>query len=120
MTTEIEKASDYSRFRGRCKDLVDEAVSKDPTLTAVRGHYFCPLWNREDQHWWAVRPDGTILDPSVCQFPSKGFGIYTPFDGMVTCSECGKTMEEDDAAKISGKYAFCTEVCYGRFVGVLK
>lgn len=110
-------ANDYRQFRGRCKELVEAAISEDPTLTAVRGHYFCPIWNSNEPHWWAVAPDGTIVDPSARQFPSNGMGIYEPFSGLVECAQCGNEIKEDEA-DIHGNYAFCSGWCHGRFVGV--
>lgn len=115
----MTEQSDYLRFRGRCKELVDAAIQSDPTLTAVRGFYFCPVWGKRDQHWWAVKPDGTIVDPSALQFPSRGYGIYEPFDGVVECAQCGEEMNEDAAWRLEGRYAYCSYTCYGRFVGVL-
>jgi hypothetical protein len=38
-----------------------------------------------------VRKDGTIHDPSVL---SAGLGTYTPFSGMVACSNCGTEKTE--------------------------
>ena len=110
--------TDYMKFRGQCKVLSEAAVAADPTLTLVRGHYFCPLWNREEQHWWTVRPDGTIHDPSAKQFPSAGLGEYTPFSGMVECSNCG-TEKPEAEMDFEGRYAFCCYTCHGQFVGVL-
>jgi hypothetical protein len=110
--------SDYMRFRGRCKELSEAAVRDDPTLTLVRGYYSCPIWNRVEQHWWTVRPDGTIHDPSARQFPSAGMGDYTPFNGMVACSNCGVEKPEDKM-RYEGRYAFCCYACHGQFVGVL-
>lgn len=114
----LDAAEGYRQFRGKCKELSEAAVVNDPTLTLVRGHYFCPIWNSNQPHWWTVKVDGTIHDPTAAQFPSKGHGIYTPFDGIVECSECGKEMTEDEADFVSN-YAFCSYECYGRFVGVL-
>jgi hypothetical protein len=107
----------YTLFRGRCKELSEAACAADQTLTLVRGHYWCPIWNRDEPHWWTVRPDGTIHDPSKAQFPSNGLGTYTPFDGLVECAECGKVLPEADAS-FASNYAFCSSRCYGRFVGV--
>ncbi len=115
--TEDLSTSDYRRYRGRCKSMCEEAILADPTLKLVRGHYYCPIWNCEEPHWWTLRPDGTIFDPSTRQFPSNGLGIYTPFDGMVTCVECGKEMPEEDAVE-AGSYAVCSSRCYGSLVGV--
>ena len=110
--------TDYEKFRGRCKELSEAAVAADPSLTLVRGHYYCPIWNTEEAHWWTVRPDGSVFDPSARQFPSVGHGIYTPFDGTVTCSECGKELPESEAC-FDSNYVFCSGECHGRFVGVL-
>jgi hypothetical protein len=109
--------SDYLLYRGKCKELCESACSEDKTLNLVRGHYYCPIWNTEEPHWWTVRVDGTINDPTKNQFPSRGLGIYTPFDGIVLCAECGKEVAEEDASK-EGNYAFCCVRCHGRFVGV--
>lgn len=109
--------SDYSKYRGKCKELCAEAIQKDPSLRLVRGYYFCPIWNTEEQHWWTVKPDGTIHDPSAKQFPSKGCGIYTEFDGTVTCEECGKKIKEEDCI-MQGPYPVCSTLCACRLVGV--
>jgi hypothetical protein len=115
----IEEESDYMKYRGKCREMCDEACAADPTLTLVRGHYYCPIWNVEEQHWWTVRQDNTIFDPSAKQYPSKGMGIYTLFDGTIECSECGKSFKEDDEnASFDSNYAFCCGWCHGRFVGV--
>lgn len=108
--------SDYMRFRGKCREMSEALCAADPTLTLVRGHYFCPEWG-EQAHWWCQRPDGTIVDPTAAQFPSKGSGDYVPFDGTVECSECGKAMKEEEA-QFESRYAFCSDLCHGRFVGV--
>jgi len=119
--SDIEDSMDamdgYRMFRGRCHELSEAAVAADPSLTLVRGHYYCPIWNRDEAHWWTVRPDGSIHDPTAQQFPSAGLGIYTPFDGVVECANCGRETTEE-AAQFCGKYAFCCGACVGRFVGV--
>ena len=107
----------YKLYRGRCRELAEAACRDDPTLTLVRGHYFCPIWNSLEQHWWCVKPDGKIVDPTSRQFPSAGLGYYEPFDGMVDCSQCGKAVLEENAS-IDGRYAFCSDLCHGRFVGI--
>lgn len=111
-----DEESDYLKYRGKCKEFCDQAVAKDSSLTLVRGHYLCPFWG-EQPHWWTVRKDGTIYDPTKDQFPSKGIGEYVPFNGMLSCAECGKEIPEKDA-DIEGNYAFCSYICHGRFVGV--
>lgn len=106
---------DYVKFRGRCKELSDAAIAADPSLTLVRGYYDCPLWGRQ-AHWWTVRPDGTIYDPSVAQFPTKGFAAtYVPFDGMLACEECGEPVADVDAC-FSGRHPFCSGACMAKAV----
>lgn len=116
MRTANQIAADYREFRGQCKPLCEAAMVQDPTLTLVRGHYYCPDWGKQT-HWWTVRPDGTIHDPSARQFPSNGIGMYVEFDGRVECSECGKEMDELEAL-VESNYAFCSGACHCRFVGV--
>jgi hypothetical protein len=109
--------SDYLKYRGRCRELAEAEVAKDPSLRLVRGYYHCPIWRRKLQHWWAETPDGDVVDPSALQFPSAGAGEYEEFDGIVECAECGKQILEE-TAYIEGRYAFCGYNCFGKFVGL--
>jgi len=108
--------TDYMQYRGRCKELSEQAIAADPTLRLVRGYYHCPIWGRQE-HWWTSRQDGTIHDPSARQFPSKGIGEYEEFSGICECANCGKEIEEADAISY-GSYAFCSSECVCAFVGV--
>lgn len=116
-TLESQASANYLKYRGKCKELSEKACINDPNLTLVRGYYFCPLWNTDEAHYWCVNPEGKIIDPSKLQFPSNGFGIYTPFNGMVECSECGKEIPEEEASHDSN-YCFCSNLCHGRFIGI--
>lgn len=107
---------DYGKYRGKCKQFVDETVKSDSSLIAVRGYYYDPLWGQQ-QHWWCKRKDGSIYDPTKDQFPSKGNGVYEEFNGMIQCSECGKEVKESEA-RIDGRYTFCSTECNMRFVGL--
>jgi len=109
--------SDYELYRGKCKEMSEELIKNDPSLTLVRGYYFCPIWNTDEQHWWCKDKDGNIVDSTAKQFGSKGHGIYTEFDGMVECAECGKVIPEEEA-EIEGRYAFCSTKCHCYFVGL--
>jgi hypothetical protein len=109
--------NNYMQFRGKCKELSEAEVKKDPALKLVRGHYICPMWGKQP-HWWCVKPDGTIVDPSVDQFPTNGIAAeYVPFDGNVDCAACGKNMKEHEA-RFESNYAFCSTICIIRFVGL--
>ena len=113
----IEPENNYLKYRGKCLQFCEKAVAEDPTLTLVRGHYDCPMWGRQ-AHWWTVRPDGSIFDPTVKQFPTAGMAAeYIPFDGMVECSNCGKELKEEDAS-FDSRYCFCSDACHMRFVGL--
>lgn len=116
-TIDEESAANYKAFRGRCKELSEAAIVEDPTLTLVRGKYFCPIWNTEEPHWWTVRLDGTINDPSKLQFPSRGQGYYEPFDGFEPCAECGAEVAEKDFV-MCGNYICCSNLCCLRLVGL--
>lgn len=106
----------YRLLAGKCQTICEAIAVAHPEFRLVRGHYFCPMWNRDRGHWW-LECDGVVYDPTRDQFPSKGSGVYTEFRGMVSCAECGKQVKEDDA-EIEGNYAFCSSLCHGRFVGV--
>ena len=111
-----ENTSDYSKHRGKCKPECEKAISLDPSLALVRGHYIDPEWGKQ-QHWWTIRADGSIYDPTARQFPSKGNGEYVPFNGECTCENCGRIFHEtDDGAQFFGKYALCSYSCYGQLV----
>ena len=116
--TADEMQADYLKYRGQCKPLCDQAIKDDPTLTLVRGYYFCPIWNVREQHWWTKRTDGSIYDPSALQYPSAGAGFYEEFNGCLECDNCGKTIKESEA-RFDSRFAFCSYECHGRFVGVL-
>ena len=110
--------SEYIKYRGNCKEFALKAIQEDPSLTLVRGYYWCPFSNKKEQHWWCKRPDGTIHDPSKLQFLSKGLGEYTEFDGFVECAQCGATILEQDAS-FQGRYPLCrNNNCISAFLGV--
>jgi len=109
--------TDYEMFRGKCKEMCEALVEDNPKLRMVRGHYFCPVWNTKEPHWWCVDEDGDIVDPTARQFGSKGHGDYIEFDGTIDCEECGKQVKEDDAV-IMGNYAVCSDKCAMSLVGL--
>lgn len=113
----MQEQTDYEKYRGKCKEMSEALCAEDPTLRLVRGHYYCPIWNTEEPHWWCEKPDGTVVDPTKLQFGSKGLGTYTEFNGICECAECGKEVPEE-IARIDGRYAFCSTKCNMRFVGL--
>jgi hypothetical protein len=110
-------AEGYRKYRGKCREACEAIKQEDHTLTLVRGTYYCPIWGSNEEHWWCVDKDGKIVDPTAEQFPSKGLGFYTPFDGYVECAQCGKKIQEEKA-EMAGRFPVCDGRCYGRLVGV--
>jgi len=103
-------------LRGTCRQASEEAAKKDASLRVVRGYYHCWEWGRQP-HWWCVRENGEIVDPTKNQFPSLGNAEYEEFDEWFKCSECGKSIREEDGI-IHGNYIFCCDRCCCRFVGL--
>lgn len=114
--TDEQITSDYQKYRGKCRELCEEAIKEDPSLKLVRGYYICPLWGSQP-HWWCIKSDGTIVDPSVKQFPTAGIGAdYIEFDGSIECEHCGKSVQEEDAYTYE-HHAYCSYSCFGHDVG---
>lgn len=97
-------------LRSTCEEAAIAACDRDPSLRLVRGHYWCPLLNTEEAHWWTVRPDGSIYDPTREQFMSAGAGAYTEFAGTITCEHCGQKAQEEEAS-FAGGHAYCSYDC---------
>jgi len=110
--------SNYMKYRGKCKEMVEDLVKKHDGLVPVRGFYHCPIIGRQ-QHWWAQNKSGKIFDPSVKQFPSAGLGEYEEFNGICECEECGKKIKEEHA-QICGPYPVCSTMCALKLVGLKK
>lgn len=86
-------AANVTKAYGQCAEVTEAMADAFPELTRVRGRYLCPIWGERD-HWWLIAPDGSIVDPTASQFPSKGGGEYVEWDeaaieptGM--CPNCG-------------------------------
>ncbi|MER6367100.1 hypothetical protein ABT255_01755 [Streptomyces mirabilis] len=102
---------------GTCQQAVETLVAADPRLTAVAGWYVDAVWG-EREHWWAVTPDGEIVDPTVEQFPTghvPELRHYAPYDGVYPCPGCGIAIACEDAANAVG---FCCGACEGGTVGI--
>ena len=110
--------TDYELYRGKCKEFCEAAIKADPTLRLVRGHYWCPVWNTKEPHWWCVDTDGDIVDPTAAQFGSKGYGDYIEFDGNIECEECGKIVPEEEAVIMGNGHTLCSDRCACLFVGL--
>ena len=114
--TATNEQNAYLKYRGKCKEFSEELAQANPTLSVVRGYYHCTSWG-EQAHWWCITPDGTIIDPTKDQFPSKGLGDYEPFDGTIACENCGKIINEENVI-MCGPFPVCSSRCGCRLVGV--
>ncbi len=111
-----EQMDNYKKYRGRCKEFVDAEIEKDPTLKAVRGWYDCPYDGRQ-AHWWCVRLDGTIFDPTQKQFKGPFVPyLYIPYTGTMPCCYCGEEVEVSKAVA-DGNRGYCSQRCYGKDIG---
>lgn len=100
------------KLRGKCKQYAQRVCESDPTLTLVRGWYHDPIWGSQE-HWWATKPDGTIVDPTAEQFSMGSVpGLYEEFAGTYPCVGCGTEVEEADLYQ----GGFCSGECYARTV----
>jgi len=85
-----ENVKEYKDAYGQCHKVTSAMKEVFPELTVVKGHYFC-AWGDRD-HCWLTAPDGTIVDPTVIQFP--GLGEYKPWNPgdevrVGRCMNCG-------------------------------
>jgi hypothetical protein len=110
--------SNYLKYRGKCKEYSEKLVESNPDLVLIRGYYYCPIWNKKEQHWWCKDIEGNVVDPTKLQFPSAGCGDYEEFTGIVECSNCGKSLPEEEAS-FESNYCFCSYKCHGQFIGIL-
>ncbi|MGH9388965.1 MAG: hypothetical protein ACRD1Z_05065 [Vicinamibacteria bacterium] len=83
---------------GLCKGYARRMAQAFPELRLVRGYYHDALWGRRG-HWWLALPDGSIVDPTAAQFPTRGNGEYEEFTG-------------DESELPTGKCPNCGEFCY--------
>ncbi len=100
-------ADNVTETFGRCAEVSLLMMRSFPELKRVRGHYYCAIWG-ERTHWWLVDEDGSIVDPTADQFPSKGMGVYDEWDDdepepTGKCPNCGELV-------YSGNY-FCDDKC---------
>lgn len=63
--------------RGKCKEACEEMVKAFPELRLAAG--FAHVTWGEDQHWWCVAPDGTVVDPTKSQFQ---LGVVLEYEEM--------------------------------------
>lgn len=40
---EMDTETDYMKYRGKCKEMSEQACLLDSSLTLVRGYYYCPV-----------------------------------------------------------------------------
>jgi len=110
----IDQDITYEKAYGNCQELCLEMLEAFPMLSLVRGHYYCAIWG-ERGHWWLTDEDNNIIDPSAIQFPSKGKGVYVPWnegdkEPTGKCPNCGRYCYDGEHVH---------EECYDSFVASL-
>lgn len=87
-------SANVSESYGACKEVTTAMAQAFPELRRVRGHYQDALWGKRS-HWWLVTPDGSIVDPTASQFPTRGHGEYVEWtegakEPVGKCPNCGE------------------------------
>ena len=118
----IKKMTNYQKYRGTCEEECRKIISINPNdFELIRGHYFCPILNTDNAHWWLInKNDDSIYDPTKNQFPSRGNGAYTEFNGFFECAQCGKRIAENNIIHVGGNYVVCSGKCRLALVGLYK
>ena len=113
---------------GHCEEAAHNMALEFPALRLVRGHYHCPIWGKR-QHWWCETAEGTVIDPTASQFPSKGvMGSYEEAEEhtMVRigcCAFCGEDimapLSEVEAGRVTHP-TVCSKACGEAFTAHLN
>ena len=90
----------YEKAYGNCEKVCKKMNKQFPELIPIKGHYYCMVWGKR-MHWWLETHDGTIIDPTAIQFPTKGYGVYDPWDNTQPeptgkCPNCGEYCYEGE------------------------
>jgi len=101
----VEKFGDVT---GLCEEATVGMLAQFSELKRVRGHV---RWQGQREkpwpHWWCVAPDGSIVDPTVEQFPAVEL-VYEAWDERRPeptgkCHDCGDY--------VFGGSEFCSQKC---------
>jgi hypothetical protein len=87
---------------GKCDSVTKAMIAAFPELRRACGFYYCPSWGKRT-HWWCVSLNGSIVDPTALQFPSRGLGEY---DELIQGEDFDKRVPV-------GKCPNCGDVIYG-------
>jgi hypothetical protein len=96
---------------GKCEIATIEMLKNFPELIRVRGHYYCSVWG-EREHWWLETSEGGVIDPTASQFPTRGHGVYVPWDESQPeptgrCPNCGEYSYNGETC--------CSDLCSTEF-----
>ena len=92
---------------GMCQSATLEMATSFPELKRVRGHV-----KHLGPHWWCIAPDGSIIDPTVSQYPYiPDLSQYEEFDESLAetlptgmCMNCG--------GHLYYQASFCNKSCH--------
>lgn len=112
------------KLLGRCETASKEMQTAFPELRLVRGYVLVFGWGQRG-HWWLEAPDGTVVDPTVGQFPE---GRVLDYDEWLPghpvcvgkCMECGEQIwREVDSLDDVRPQRFCDDICTRAFASEL-
>lgn len=112
------EVTNYMKYRGKCKEMSEALVAEDPSLRLAKGFYYAAGWGPQG-HWWCVKPDGTIVDPTKLQFPCEGRGHYEEIDEntVTQCAACDNAVTEKTAHYAHANELYCSyECCMNTFL----
>ena len=106
--------NDLGNAYGQCHTESKCMAKQFPELKLTRGHYYDDIWGRRE-HWWLTADDGSIVDPTANQFPTRGQGVYYPWiegakEPTGKCVNCGEYVYDDQHVHPE---------CYDDFIGSL-
>lgn len=121
--------ADKDILRAQCGPFTKAFIEKFPELS-LRSGFIMFRSGFRSEHFWCVKEDGTIVDPTVDQFhwdpimePAPRYKVFNPEEDEVylgKCPNCGEEIhgisEGPNALDFTG---YCDDECaaeYGRYV----
>lgn len=104
---------------GKCERAAKLMAQEFPELRVAKGHVLDACWGQRG-HWWCIAPDGTVVDPTVGQFPNVlRYDEFKEGDNVRigACANCG-----DDLWRPPGTPhpTVCSEDCRVSYVAYLN
>ena len=110
---------------GACREVTEKMLEAFPHLKRVKGLYHC-VFIGERTHWWLVDTDGSVVDPTRMQFPSKGACTYEELSEeeikyrvpIGKCMECGSMIFQPRDGSYQDS-TICSEECGNAYAAAM-